>query len=210
MPASVYPLPDPEIAEKLDSYRDFLNELMGQKVATVEDTLKFGKPEGSLSNIVADALRFQAAAELRSFVHVGVIGEDSFQLFLVPGDLTVGDVYEFMPYDNHLVILTMKGSRLMELIEQVAEVGGAPISGVRFRIDEDGNPNGVLVNAEVLDPDREYLVATSSWSANGGDQFPALWNISDRMDLEVSIQDLYIEYFRNQVVLTTSTDGRIR
>ena len=98
----------------------------------------------------------------------------------------------------------------MELIEQVAEMGGAPISGARFRIDENGNPNSVLVNAEVIDMDSEYLVATSSWAANGGDKFPALWNASERIDLTLSIQDVYINYFRNQVELTASTDGRIR
>lgn len=207
---SVYPAPDPEMAEKLDVYRDFLNEMMGQKVATVEDTIRFGRPEGALNNLVADALRFRAARELRNYVNVGIIGEDSFKLFLVPGELTLGDVYEFMPYDNHLVVLSMDGARLMEVIEQVAEMGGAPISGVRFRIDEKGNPKGVLVNSEVIDMNREYLVATSSWAANGGDQFPALWSVNDRIDLEVSIKGVYVEYFRNQVVLTASTDGRIR
>ncbi|MDX1640176.1 MAG: 5'-nucleotidase [Balneolaceae bacterium] len=208
--ASAYPAPDPEIAEKLDIYRDFLDEMVGQKVAFVEDTLRFGKPEGALNNLVADAIRFQAAAELRMFVNVGIIGEDSFKLYLVPGELTLGDVYEFMPYDNHLVVLTMKGAQLMEVIEQVADLGGAPISGVRFRINENGNATSVLVNAEVLDDDKEYLVATSSWTANGGDQFPALWNSENRIDLDVSMRKVFVDYFRNQVVLTASTDGRIR
>ena len=208
--ASAYPAPDPEVVEKLDIYRDFLDEMVGQKVAFVEDTLRFGKPEGALNNLVADAIRFQAAAELRMFVNVGIIGEDSFKLYLVPGELTLGDVYEFMPYDNHLVVLTMKGAQLMEVIEQVADLGGAPISGVRFRINENGNATSVLVNAEVLDDDKEYLVATSSWTANGGDQFPALWNSENRIDLDVSMRKVFVDYFRNQVVLTASTDGRIR
>lgn len=207
---SAYPAPDPKMAEKLDVYRDFLNEVMDQKVATVEDTIRFDKPEGALNNLVADALRFRAARELRNYVNVGIIGESSFKLFLVPGELTLGDVYEFIPYDNHLVVLSMDGARLLEVIEQVAGMGGAPISGVRFRIDENGNPRGILVNSEVIDMNREYLVATSSWAANGGDKFPALWNIGERIDLDVSIQGVYVEYFRNQVVLTASTDGRIR
>lgn len=209
-PTSAYPAPDPEMARQLDAYRDSLNEVMGRKVASVQDTLQFGKPEAALNNMVADALRFQAASTLRRFVHMGIIGEESFRLYFVPGELTVGDVYEFMPYDNHLVVLSMSGELLMTLIKQVAEMGGAPVSGVRFRIDENGDPNSVLVNAEVIDPDEEYLVATSSWAANGGDKFPALWDASDRTDLEISIQDVYINYFRNQVELTASTDGRIR
>lgn len=200
----------PGMVQQLEAYRDTLNQEMGRKVATVQDTLQFGKPEASLNNIVADALRFQAASSLRQFVHVGVIGEESFKLFFLPGKLTIGDVYEFIPYNNHLVVLTISGEQLMELIEQVAEMGGAPISGVRFRIDENSNPNSVLVNAEVIDMDSEYLVATSSWAANGGDKFPALRDASDRIDLDLSIQDVYINYFRNQVELTASTDGRIR
>lgn len=207
---SAYPGPDPEMVQQIEAYRDTLNQEMGRKVATVQDTLQFGKPEAALNNIVADALRFQAASSLRRFVHIGIIGEESFKLFFLPGNLTIEDVYEFIPYRNHLVVLSMSGEQLMELIEQVAEMGGAPISGVRFRIDENGSPNSVLVNAEVIDMDSKYLVATSSWAANGGDKFPALWNASDRIDLDLSIQDVYINYFRNQVELTASTDGRIR
>lgn len=210
VPTSAYPAPDPDMVEQLDAYRDSLNEVMGRKVASVQDTLRFGKPESDLNNLVADALRFQAASSLREFVHVGIIGEESFKTYFVPGVLTLGDIYEFMPYNNHLVVLSMSGERLMELIEQVAEMGGAPISGVRFRIDENGTPNSVLVNAQVIDMENKYFVATSSWAADGGDKFPALWNIADRVDLDLSIQDVYVNYFRNQVELTASTDGRIR
>lgn len=209
-PSPVYPDPDPEMVQQLDVYRDSLNKVMGRKVAFVQDTMRFGKPEAALNNIVADALRFQATSTLRQFIHVGIIGEESFKLYFVPGELTVGDVYEFIPYDSHLVVLSMNGERLMKLIEQVAELGGAPLSGVRFRIDENGEPNSVLVNAEVINPGAEYLVATSSWAANGGGNFPALWDVSDRTDLDLSIQDVFINYFKNQVELTASTDGRIR
>lgn len=209
-PASAYPAPDPEISEVLNVYRDSLEQVMGRRVATVKDTLRFGKPEGALSNLVADALRFRAAREIREFVHVGIIGEGSFRLFFEPGELTLGDVYEFMPYDNHLVIITMNGTAVKELIEQIAALGGAPISGVRFRIDDKGSATGILVNSEVIDLQKEYRIATSSWAADGGDQFPALWNAIDRMDLDLSVQDALVDHFRNQVVLTAITDGRIR
>lgn len=207
---SAYPAPDPEIKQMLDAYRDSLHQVMGQKIATVRDTLRFGKPESALSNLVADALRFRAARELRVFVHVGVIDKNSFKLFFVPGELTLGDVYEFMPYRNHLVILTLKGRTLLELVEQIASIGGAPISGVRFRIDENGNPNSILVNAEVIDLNKDYLVATSSWISNGGGRFPALWNAEDRMDTGISLQNVFVNYFGNQVELFAITDGRIR
>lgn len=205
-----YPDPDPQITKLLNSYRDTLDAEMGKKIATVHDTLRFDKPEGPLGNLVADALRFRAGSELRRFVNLGIIGDSSFGLYLTPGDLTIGDVMEFMPYENHLVILKLRGGKVSELAGQIAEMGGAPVSGMRFQIDN-GEAKGVLINSQVLDPNQTYLVATSSWAANGGDRFPALWDYSDRIDLyDVNVRDLYVDYFRSRRDIFSNRDGRIR
>jgi 2',3'-cyclic-nucleotide 2'-phosphodiesterase (5'-nucleotidase family) len=209
-PEFAYPGPDPEIQSSLEEYRGKYMSRVGQKIATVHDTLRFEKPEGALNNYVADALRFRAAAETGTFVNVGVIGESSFKVYFTPGELIVEDVLEFMPYDNHLVILTMKGFDLERLVHQIAEAGGAPISGVRFSIGNDGRARGILVNSEVINPNRNYLVATSSWAANGGDQFPALWSAVNRVDLSLQLKDLFIDYFKSESDLYNITDGRIR
>jgi 2',3'-cyclic-nucleotide 2'-phosphodiesterase (5'-nucleotidase family) len=204
-----YPNPDPEIEMMLDSYRDSLNTVFGEPIATIRDTLRFGRPESSLGNIVADAIRFRAGAELGRFVHIGIIGDSSFKLYFEPGELTRGEILEFMPYDNHLVILTLSGDDVVKLANTIAEQGGSPVSGLRFRI-TDSKAAGVLVNSQVLERDKSYLVATSSWAADGGDLFPALWNYSDRIDLDISIRELYIDYFRSRREINPATDGRIR
>ena len=206
----MYPEPDPEISSLLDSYRSALHDKMGEKIATVHDTLRFSKPESALGNLVADALRYRAGFELQRFVNLSVIGDSSFRLFLTPGELTRKDVMEFMPYENHLVILRLRGDKIFELANQIAELGGAPVSGMRLRI-VDGRARGVLVNAQTLSSDKEYLVATTSWAANGGDQFPALWDYSDRIDLhDVNVRELYIDYFKSRRNIHAIRDGRIR
>lgn len=204
------PDPDSEIAAILELYRPGVDEVMAKPIAVVQDTLRFGQPEGALGNMAADALRYRAALELRKFVHLGVIGEGSFKTYFIPGTLTLGDVYEFMPYENHLVILELKGDKVIDLIDQVAAIGGAPISGARFRIDENNRARGLLVNSEVLDPNKYYLIATSSWVANGGDQFPALWSPDHRIDLDISVIDLYVDFFQGRSELYNERDGRIR
>jgi 2',3'-cyclic-nucleotide 2'-phosphodiesterase (5'-nucleotidase family) len=209
-PATIlYPEPDPVIESMLDTYRDSLNSVTGIRIATVKDTLRFGKPESPLGNLVADALRYRAGSELGRFVNIGIIGEISFRLFLTPGELTKGEVLEFMPYENQLVVLSLTGAQVAELANQIAEMGGAPVSGMRFRID--GNrARGVLVNSQVLDPGRTYLVATSSWVASGGDRFPALWEYSNRIDLDVDVRNLYLDYFKNRREIYPMLDGRVR
>lgn len=205
-----YPGPDSEIASMLDAHRGQLNHLMDVKIATVKDTLRFGKPESVLGNMVSDAIRSRAANELGKFVNVGIIGDSSFNLFFVPGRLTLGQMYEFMPYENHVVVLTLNGHKVAELINQVAEMGGAPVSGVRFNIDDNNKARGILVNSQVIEPHRKYRVATSSRAANGGDIFPALWEHEERVDLDISIRDVFVDYFRGKSELYDITDGRIR
>lgn len=205
-----YLAPDSEISAILDEYRPGIDNVMGKPIAIVKDTLRFDQPEGALGNMAADALRNRAALELRRFVHLGIIGEGSFQTFFVPGVLTLGDIYEFMPYENSLVVLELRGDQVIELIDQVAKVGGTPISGARFRIDENNRARGILVNSEVVDPNKRYLVATSNWVANGGDQFPALWNPVNRTDLDLNIKDLYVDFFRGMAELYNERDGRVR
>lgn len=204
-----YPDPDSEIEAILELYRPGIDDVMGKPIAVVKDTLRFDQPEGTLGNMAADALRYRAALELRKFVHLGVIGEGSFKTYFIPGVLTLGDVYEFMPYKNHLVVLELRGDKVIELIDQVASVGGAPVSGARFRID-DRRASGLLVNAEVVDLNKYYLVATSSWIANGGDQFPALWSPNHRIDLDIFVKDLYVDFFQGRSELYNERDGRIR
>lgn len=207
---SQYPGPDPEITLQLNQYRDSLNIAMSEKIADVTDTLRFGSPEGSLGNLVADALRHTAASQLRRFINIGIIDQGSFKLYLTPGELTLGDLYEFMPYETHLVVLTLTGRQVQQLSNQVAVLGGAPVSGLRFRL-SGKRAMGVLVNAKVINPNSTYLVATSSYLADSAEIFPTLSNPVGRIDLEdVSIREVYLNFFKNRRELTPAKDGRIR
>lgn len=200
---------DDSVASLLDSYRDRYEEAMGVKVAEVEYPLAFGAPESRMGNLVSDAIRARAARETRGFVHLSMIGEGSFRLNFNEGPLTLGEVLEFMPYDNHLVLLKINGEMVYKLSRQIAERGGVPVSGLRLRI-EQNEAKQVLVNSQIPEKNKEYWLATSSWIANGGGNFTALHEPLDRVDYDLSIRQLYIDYFKNRRTIAPELDGRIR
>src|SRR6056297_2824636 len=200
---------DENIASLLDQYRPRYNDMMGEKVAEVARSISFGKPESPLGNLVADALRFRAARETRTFVNLAMIGESSFRLNLEEGDLTRGEILEFMPYDNSLVLLKLRGESVYRLSQEIAGRGGVPVSGLRFRL-EGKTARDVLVNSDIIDPSKHYWLATSSWVANGGEDFKALREHVDRIELPLSIRDVYLDYFSNQRTIDPEIEGRIR
>lgn len=200
---------DETIANLLNEYRPCYNDMMGVKVAEVARSISFGKPESPLGNLVADALRFRAARETRTFVNLAMIGESSFRLNLEEGDLTRGEILEFMPYDNSLVLLKLRGESVYRLSQEIAGRGGVPVSGLRFRL-EGKTARDVLVNSDIIDPSKHYWLATSSWVANGGEDFKALREHVDRIELPLSIRDVYLDYFSNQRTIDPEIEGRIR
>lgn len=200
---------DEHIAELLNQYRPRYKDVMGKKVADVSQPISFGKPESPLGNLVADALRFRAARETRTFVNLALIGESSFRLNLDEGELTRGEILEFMPYDNSLVLLKLRGESVYSLSQEIAGRGGVPVSGLRFRL-EGNTARDVLVNSDIIQPNEHYWLATSSWIANGGEDFKALQEHVDRVELPISIREVYLDYFSNQRTINPEIDGRIR
>lgn len=200
---------DSVISAMLDQYRDRYEEEMEVPIAEVARPLSFGKPESPLGNLVADALRYRAARETRSYINLALIGESSFRLNLEEGELTKGDVLEFMPYDNSLVLLKLNGESVYSLSQEIAGRGGVPVSGLRFRL-EGRTAKGVLVNSEIIDLNSHYWLATSSWIADGGEDFNALREPEDRIELDVSIRNLYLDYFSDKRIIDPEEDGRIR
>lgn len=201
---------DPEMADLLDQFRDRYNREMGIRIAELTAPARFEKPEGPLGNMAADAVRYRASFEARKYVHIGVMGSDSFRLNFKEGTLTLGDIYEFMPYENHLVLIRMKGSTVIKLSNQIAEQNGEPVSGLRLRL-RDGEARSVLVNSEVVDPEKLYWLATSNYYADRDGSLPALTEYEERIDFEdVSIRQLYVDYFRNLREIEPDTDGRIQ
>jgi 2',3'-cyclic-nucleotide 2'-phosphodiesterase (5'-nucleotidase family) len=202
---------DSLISAHLDSYRDGYNDVMGIPVALVVETLRLGQPESSFGNLLSDVIRFRAAREMKTYVHIGLINNDSIKLNLNRGPLTLGDLYEMMPYDNHLVILTLTGDQVVKLANRIAELGGEPVSGIRMRI-VNSRAMGLLVNSETVRPDGQYFVATSNYLAGGGGGlFPVLTEAKERNEMsDLLIREIYREYFNNLRELNPQMDQRIR
>lgn len=199
----------PELVQSiLDDYRPRFDQIMGDTLTVARDTLGFGRPESAIGDFAADALRFRAARELAEYVHIGVLDEGSLQRFFLPGPITLAGLYELMPYENTLVVLTLDGDQVKELARQIAERGGGPVSGMRMSI-RDGSLGYLLVNRSTIDPEKTYLIATSSYLASGFGPFPALWQAQGRIDTQIGLRQVFIDAFSSRPGWASPLDQRI-
>ncbi|MEX2601332.1 MAG: 5'-nucleotidase [Balneolaceae bacterium] len=202
---------DPVIEEWLLPYRESLDHEFDERIVSLMGSLELwrgGRPVGTLGFLAADMIRFRAAHLHQEYVHLGLINHESLRAEFRDGELTLQNLYELMPSDQTLVILTLTGEQVVELSREIAEKGGAPVSGMRMSI-SDGEPRGVLVNAEVVEKDRTYKLATTSFLANRGG-FASITEPIDRIEFPVLIRDLFRDYLMDRNYIEPLFDHRIR
>lgn len=206
---------DAEIAEDermrafITPYVREMSRTMDQVITVSEGSFERAVPEGALGNLAADIIRSRATAEMRETVHVSIMNNGGLRVPLPEGRVTVRDIYELMPFENHIVVLTFSGKQLLQIADELAAAGGEPVSGIRFRI-VDGSARDVLVQARNVEPGSKYRVATNNWMADGGGDVPTLWEPAERADLDVLIRDAIIDYLNRRETITPNIDFRVR
>lgn len=168
------------------------------------------KPEGTLCNLAADAVKEKAEQLAYQHIDVCVLNYGGLRIpSMGKGDITTGKVFELMPFENELVLLTVKGSTLIELFRLMALNGGWPLSGASFRI-QDQDAVEIKIAQVDLDSTVTYQLVTSDYLANGGDNASCLKKAIHRTDLHYKVRDAISDYIKLHSPLHLSLQGRIR
>lgn len=206
--SSVYNYVGNKIAEdqvlkaKLQPYVDKVKTVLEQKIGTV--TAPFlnkytRKKETAIGDIVADSMLWYAKSQnLKpdfAFQNGGGIRTD-----IPEGELTQGKVYEVLPFDNSVMIVTLKGSDVVSLFNRTAEVVGKGAmpqvsEGVSFTMDTAAKKAVDLkINGVPVDPNKDYRIATNSYLAAGGDGYSVFLKKINDFDSSLMQRDAFIEY----------------
>lgn len=160
---------DPALVQMLQPYSLSLNETMNKVIAVAKDDLGNKQPESKLGNLMADCMRTMAEKKFERKVDAAFMNQFGIRATIAKGDITVGKIFEIMPFDNLVVLQEIKGDVLKEFLDRMAADGGWPVSaGVRLRI-KDKKAVDVSINNKPLEPNTTYVIANSDYVASGGD-----------------------------------------
>jgi 2',3'-cyclic-nucleotide 2'-phosphodiesterase (5'-nucleotidase family) len=152
----------------LTPYRATLDKTMNAIIGETKTELKKAKPNGSLGNLVCDAMLWKAK-QIDSTVCLAVANYGGIRIPSIPaGNITLGKVYELMPFENTISIIPVSGAFLDTLCQKIAKAEGMPISGFTMDIDNK-KATSILIGNEKLDFSKTYSIAVNSYMAAGGD-----------------------------------------
>ena len=129
---------DPRIEAIVAPFRARMGAEIQQVIGEATGMLSKAVPEGTLGNFSTDAMLWAANARIPKPAHMALTNNGGLRVPIGPGPITIGQMYELMPFENMLSVLVLTGSQLQALCDQLAERRGEPIAGFSFRIEVEG------------------------------------------------------------------------
>jgi 2',3'-cyclic-nucleotide 2'-phosphodiesterase (5'-nucleotidase family) len=185
-----------------------LEREMNVQIGYAPENLYVAAPECPMLNWATDALWEAAKKVYPGKVDIAIVNMGGMRCAWQAGPVTKGCVFELMPFDNMLVVLTLKGSDIIELCESFARYGGQGVAGMRVKI-IDGRLADVQVDGKPVRPDARYTVATSDYLSGGTDHMDALTHHVDYWKSDLLIRDLYLQAVQEQDTIRATVDGRM-
>jgi 2',3'-cyclic-nucleotide 2'-phosphodiesterase (5'-nucleotidase family) len=204
---------DSSVARFLTPYRQGLNKTMNEVLTHSTGRIEKGQPDGPLNDLLTDALLQQATQRYGKPIDCSHLNYGGIRNNLPQGDITTGSIFEVMPFDNQLVVLTLTGTMLEQLLNHFANGNKLVVGGLRAKIRDGKTQSVTFTNGRTLQPDETYTLVTSDYVADGGDNAGFLKNPIRRETLNYLMRDALIDYFRQQgksgQPINPLSDGRI-
>lgn len=197
----------PEVEAVNDIIEDYQAELdaqMDEVIGQCASDIAWSSPlvrtqESPLGNLAADALRDYCDAD------IAIQNGGGIRAGLTAGDVTVGDIFAMLPFDNKVTLVEVTGQTVWDALEN--GVSGYPetygqfpqVSGIKYTFDG-SKPAGerivsvTLADGTPLDMDGWYTLACNDFMCGGGDGY-TMFNVlnpenSDGHNGETAVQEL--------------------
>lgn len=196
-----YPVNKDSTAEQtaeqiIKPYRDSLSNKMNVVIGTSEKEMSKAQPESELGIFCADVFLNYAKRTLpQQSIDACIINYGGLRLPSLPkGEITVGKIFELLPFDNLIVVNTVSGDSLQKACDAIAKAGGWPVSGIRFKI-IDNKAVDVMINGNALVGNKNYNIVLSDYVANGGDNMFMLKS-NESYNTGILMRDAMMDYIR--------------
>jgi 2',3'-cyclic-nucleotide 2'-phosphodiesterase (5'-nucleotidase family) len=202
---------DSTYIQLLAPYADSIHHSMQKVIGFSLYGMTKKQPESGLGNFMADGMKLMAEKKFNRIIDAAFVNYGGIRNYIPKGDVTIGAIFELMPFDNIIVLQEINGKMLQQFLDKTAEKGGWPVSGITLSIKNKKAVN-VLINNKPLDENATYIIANSDYIANGGDDCFMLKKMK-QLSVGYLFRDALIEYVmlltQQSKSIDTKTENRI-
>lgn len=208
---------DSQLVQLYSPFKRILEKDMQRVISVSDKEMVKDKPESALTNLLADLLMVEGSKNCTdlgfSFIpDFAIQNYGSIRVPLPKGEITVGNIFELMPFENELVYVKLSGKQVARLISFLIEEEESCISGIRLKI-KDKTATEIKIGGKPLVLGNFYWIATSEFVAEGGDDFIIFKEKLDIKQSGIKIRDAIISYLEERQqkgeLISVIPDGRI-
>lgn len=204
---------DSQIQSMLNQTQKDLESIKNNVVGHTKHALSHDRndlTETLLGQWVTDVMRKVADADI-AFQNSG-----GLRVSIPAGEITMGKLYEVMPFDNTLFIVEMTGRQVMDVLEYGImndKIGMVQYSGIRVTYDstkpmKERIVSVTMTNGTPLRLEKTYKIVTNDFLAAGGDGFAMFMKGQNLNDTYLPIRTILVDAIRKQTVINFSGDIR--
>ncbi len=206
--------PDSSITQFILPYKnelqDEINAIICYNPRTLTRTEK--DLESSLGNIYADICYKKADSifnsDMGQNIDFALFNYGGIRTVIPKGDVTVGNIFELMPFENRLVVVELTGEQTSDLFNYLKKSQKAhPISKLTLELKGDDFEN-ILIGNKPFDPSKNYYILTHDYLQHGGDNMSFFKKPVSLFNTQYKVRDAIIDYLVNVDTIRASTDNR--
>ena len=209
------------ISSFLQPYHDSLTIKMSKPIVSIDTLFSNQYTTGNLGNLTTDYMlelgnNYFKINSLQSkpnpnnieqYCDFAVLNNGSLRNGLSPGNISLGDIFEAMPYENILVIIQLTGAQTDSLFQHIATKNGAYLANATCTINNDKAEN-IVINGSRFDSRKYYIVAINDYMLVGGDGYSICKQAKPIWNTGITVREALIQGLQNEYNKTKSINPR--
>lgn len=201
--------PSKKAEEMITPFKHKVDSTTNSVVVLSEGALTKDGNNSSLGNFVCDAVYSLVKDSFNLMIDAVLLNKGGLRANLPKGEIKISNLFELMPFENELVVLSLSGKQLLEgskrIIEKKAVFKGLKLNGTIENY-------SISIQQKPLKADSNYVILTSDYLATGGDNYEFLKEASKSKFLNLKLRDALIIYCKKvnavKQKITPYTDDR--
>ncbi len=203
-----------ELAAPLDEIRNKVVAETASEIVGVREECR--AVECAMGNLIADAMLERVKDQ---GIQVAIQNGGGIRASIDAGEVTMGEVYTVLPFQNTLSTFEVTGDVLLAALEngvsQIEEGAGRfpQVAGMTFTVDPAAEAGSRISDVKIggadLDPAATYGVVSNNYVRNGGDGYAMFKDAANAYDFGPDLADVTAEFIAASSPFTPYKDGRI-